>query len=160
MTDASCSVSWMEWFKTLAPLGSWGLVVLGWMIVRGDNNRRERRKELRVIVDSVIEHLDALEQKTHDYFTSEPSTATDRVAQEIKSLLKVIACDLSSLKTEEPLLDCNLQIIRLRRRITSGEFDSASRVARTSNDPFFAEVAGDVIATQDHLKTKFLQVKR
>jgi hypothetical protein len=49
---------------------TWALVIVGWLIVNWQNNRREERKEIRAALAKIFEDIDALQKEAITYHTS------------------------------------------------------------------------------------------
>jgi hypothetical protein len=49
---------------------TWALVIIGWLIVNWQNNRREERKEIRAALTKIFEDVSALQDEAITYHTS------------------------------------------------------------------------------------------
>ena len=104
---------------------TWALVILGWLLVNHQNNLREKRKEVRSLLDKTQELLDSIEAQAIEYHTvQETNDLAFRIkralSQKIKYRLEVLhlrSLDLGS---------CNSYLKELRRAITLKNFDSAN----------------------------------
>ena len=59
----------MEWTQIV----TWLVVVSGWCFVNHQNNLREKRKEIRALIDGVQAQLNDIEKLAVEYHTSENS---------------------------------------------------------------------------------------
>lgn len=148
-------------FQTLAPLGSWILVILGWVVVNRGNNKREARKEMKAAVDAIIAKSEKISDLAYEYFTTLPSPSNNRLAATIRSELKTLATELANLrKISDQKICAEHALIGLRQAITSGKFDSADRKAETPDSDVFAEIDEAVITLHRRLTTCFTTFPR
>lgn len=155
-----CS-SWLETFRTIAPVGSWVLVIIGWRIVLKDHDKREIRKEIKALIDSAIAKVDTLEDHAVEYFSTTDGGRGSAIAASIRSNLSSIATDIKHVReASKGLIDGESQLIALRQAITSGDFDSASRVAIPESDEMFEDIRSAILAFRSHLQGAFLRFQR
>ncbi|WP_146151436.1 hypothetical protein [Pseudomonas sp. R9.37] len=66
MADTNQSSGTPIWFYPV----TWALVIIGWLIVNWQNNRREERKEIRTALSKIFEDVAALQNEAITYHTS------------------------------------------------------------------------------------------
>lgn len=148
MTEPSLISTW-------APVVSWGLVLLGWWRVTRENDRRQRRKETRERIDIVLDMLDELEDAAVEYFTSAPGSVADKTSRSIKSTIGKLGHHVAILARISDRYNCAIELTRLRKAITGGDFDSQSRIATTVSDERFLEIAQHSTAVARKLDSAF-----
>lgn len=148
MAEQSVLASW-------APVVSWVLVFFGWRRVTKENDRRQKRKEIRERLDSVLDLLDQLEDLTRDYYTSVPGPSADELSGKIKALLSKIGFSIALLAKMDVQYACGMEWTKVRVAITGGDFDSQKRQPMPSNDDFFLVVSDAVIAVIRKLDSAF-----
>ncbi|MCC4117592.1 hypothetical protein LLG90_19725 [Aromatoleum toluclasticum] len=160
MTE-SCVSSSVSWISNIAPLGSWALVIVGWAVVRRDNNRREERKEIKAIVDSAIERSERLQDLGRRYHVSPSSSENEQRAAQIRSDLKRLGTELQILHVATAgKISASKALIELRQRITGGSFDSAERQAVLDSDPLLSDIDDAVFELHRALTQKFASLPR
>lgn len=138
---SGCVTESAGWIPALAQFGSWGLVILGWAVVRRDNNRREKRKEIKAVVDSAIDRSERLQDLGRRYYVSPMSSQSDEQAARIKSEVKKLGTELQILHlVTDGKITASRAMIALRQRITGGSFDSAQRQPLLESDPLLLEI--------------------
>lgn len=115
-------------FSDLAPAVSWVLVIIGWGVVSRDHNARERRKEVRAIVERLVKDACDIEIRFYDYIPTEAQSKEGKSLQlRLKSDLQRLGMTLDRLANSENL-DVREAMIELRKAVTSRGFDSSSRL--------------------------------
>ncbi len=79
---------WKGVLRDFAPAVSWILVILGWWVVRCDQNGRERRKEVRSEVEDLAGQIHEIELRAYDYL---PTTGVSGEGRSLENRLRV--CD-------------------------------------------------------------------
>jgi len=159
MAEPACQG--VDLFKTIAPIGSWVLVIAGWFIVRRDQNRRELRKEVRALIDSVLDQVDTLEDDATTYFTTTDGSSGSGMGAAIRSSLKSIGVDVKHVyDASKGKIDAQEHLISLRKAITAGDFDSAARVAVADDHSIFDDIRSEVLSFRGHLQGSFIRFDR
>lgn len=109
-----------------AQVVTWGLVIAGWLFVDRKNNEREKRKEIRALVDKTQSMLDQIEEGAVRYHTQGHD---DHLARSIKVCLYRKLPDALKIANLRGIMieDQDRRIIDLRQAITLHNFDSANR---------------------------------
>ncbi len=150
---------WVEWAKALAPVGSWVIVIIGWMIVSKDNNKRELRKEIRAQVTEIGRMVDALVKEAAEYYCkpgSDPTTVT--LALQIKRDLKRVSMAAQRLRAINAHFDVGDALTELRQHVSGGGFDSAERPPCAPGDHKHYEIADAAANFTDQLERRFAEV--
>lgn len=154
---ASCESGFLDWVKALIPVVSWWLVIRGWEIARADNDRRELRKEVRGLIDSVLDQMDRLEEQSHRYFTDTDSVSGAALGASIRSGLKQVGVDCRYIKdASSGSINCDQLVVALRQAITSSSFDSASRTPISEEDLIFEQIRAAILDLRSYLQGRFL----
>lgn len=105
------------------------LVILGWMYVSYDNNKRETRKEKRQFLDRTILFLEDIAEDVVSYYITADQVEAQKLSSKIDPALLRIEGALSHLKLKDSSGKV-VNAITLRDKITnSGSWRSAQKVA-------------------------------
>jgi hypothetical protein len=122
-----------------AQIITWLLVILGWYLVNRQNNAREKRKELRALLDQTQKLLDDIETQAIAYHTVEATGERAfflkcTISQKLKHKLDVLSRRSLNLESSLTLLK------ELRKSITLNNFDSASYEKKELSDPLVRDI--------------------
>ena len=114
----------MDWSWT--QIVTWLIVISGWWLVNRQNNIREKRKEIRALIDKVLFLIDEIEQQAIHYHTK--AEMSDEIAfqlkrglhQKLRDKLKIL--NLREINTDS----CSQPLKELRQAITLKNFDTTS----------------------------------
>lgn len=67
----------LEFFKNYYPFFNMLVIILGWMVINHQNNRREIRKEIRSALDKIQDLMTDLTTKAIDYHTNKRSKSAE-----------------------------------------------------------------------------------
>lgn len=133
------------------------VTILGWWIVSRQNDRRERRKEVRELIKQVEQRVDVVLGLAMEFY------GIPGKDQRCAELAAKIRYNLSSLDPLRQRLDSNglkceavQEIIAFRQSITGGEFESAQRKKLASSSHLFTEAAATGFALIDKLEHAYL----
>ena len=156
-----CPSSTTSLLQTVAPLGSWVLVIAGWLFVRRDNNRREARKEAKSLVDSCIARSERLGSMARTYLEGAYGSENAQLSARIKLELKTLGTEVQALnESTKKEITAGRELIALRRAITGGTFDSANRQPTLGTDPVFAEIDDAIVDFHRKMTESFCRLKR
>jgi hypothetical protein len=117
-----------ELTQALSPLGSWVIVILGWLVVAKDHAKRERRKEVRALIDRAVTRIRACEEKALEYWQLPDSEAkANALAVSIKALCQTLGSELVILQRECDSEDFGPRLINFRRASMGEDFEVAVR---------------------------------
>ena len=123
---------------------SWLLVILGWIIINTQHNRRETRKEIRAALNNFYELLNEIEDDAITYHTSSGDPVLSRrIKRRLSQLYRRV--NLAFQDTIE--CQCASQITAFRRAVTLHNFDTATYTQLKASDPVFEEIT----ATKERL---------
>ncbi len=134
----------------------WLLVIAGWFFVARDNNKRERRKELRAALSQLTEKIRRCEQDAHEYWMS--SAGSERAIAlgiGLKRLLQSIAAERSRLQQECKMGDSTDELIAYRRAVTGGDFEQQSRQPSSSASERLQEISESAVDLVEKLEAEF-----
>jgi hypothetical protein len=114
-------------------------VIAGWWLVNRQNNIREKRKEIRTLIDKTQSFLDELESQAIKYHTSDHS---DELAFQLKrSLNKKIHNRLAILKLRNLDIEkCYPCLKQFRQSVTLENFDTADFALRNISDDLIKNI--------------------
>lgn len=133
----------------------WALVIIGWAVVSHGHNKRERRKEIRAEIVTLVTRIRELEQQAHDYFTTSVNAQSFANALRIKSGLQHLALALNRLSQHEAILDVRDQLIEFRQEVTKGDFESEARIPLPPHDARFVEITHAACGLVNALEAAF-----
>lgn len=109
---------------------TWTMVLMGWLVINAQHNRRETRKEIRKSLDTLFENLKTLTDDSVKYHCSEErqKTLAEKIKRDIKSIIMTVA-SLGLLHHRDGRL-----CIELRSSITLDNFDTNSHQQFDTND--------------------------
>lgn len=158
---ASPCNEYVEWLKAVAPIGSWLLVIAGWVIVRRDHDKRELRKEVKALIDSVLGRLDVLEEHARDYFTKTDGGSGIALGASIRAELRAVGVEVKHIQdASKERVEAQECLINLRKAVTAGDFDSAARVPISDADELFDEIRATILEFRSHLQGQFIRFQR
>lgn len=114
-------------------------------MVSGGNDRRERRKEVRSVLNDVNKRIETLHQNAIKYFMTDPVDTA-----ECEKLALGIIDDMDRLSTLVSVVLPGLQktfknasgpIRKFRQAVTGGNFQSKARAITPPTDPLYAAIA-------------------
>ncbi len=130
---------------------TWALVVIGWLIVNWQNNRREERKELRAALSQIYEDIGTVQKKALKYHKS--------ISRDQKLETKIIIM--------QKKLSEHLSFLRLRNSsfvseysdfidaITLENFESVAFVQQTQGSPILDNIIDTAIELESALELEF-----
>lgn len=116
------------------------MVALGWRVVSRENDKREKRKEIRSILNEVRQLLTQVEMRAIEYYRIEPEKSKD-LAIQIKQQIKQIATLVTMVTRLSTKFDLSEAMMEFRSAVTGGDFESANRPLRSSDDQLFAQIS-------------------
>lgn len=135
---------------------TWALVVVGWLIVNWQNNRREERKELRAALSQMYEDIDSLQKKALKYHKS--------ISRDLKLETKIIIM--------QKKLSEHLSFLRLRNSSFVGEysnfidaitlknFESGAFMQQKQGSPILDSIIDTAIELESALELEFAMLFR
>lgn len=150
-----------EALKVLAPLGSWALVIAGWVFVSRDNAKRHKRQEELVMVDGFCKLVANVRDTAIDYHTKSPEAGDAKLARQIRMDLSGLENMLARLQTRKPEhYRAASQLIEFRRACTMRNFDSATRCAVSHHNELIEEIWLAGLLLTDEVQTEFERANR
>ena len=132
-----------EFVTGLTPYLPLALTIVGWVVLSGQQDKRERRKEIRELVRMIESRVDKILELTTEYYGlagSDPKCA---------SLEQIIFQSFNAIRTIRGRLvsagfRCNVdsEYLKFHQAATGGDFQSRSRLPNTEN----IEVIGPIAA--------------
>src|ERR1700730_9541944 len=102
---------------------SWLLVIVGWLVINGQHNRRETRKEIRSALNDLYEMLNEIEDEAFTYHTGAGDSALSRRIKRRVSQIhsRVNLAFINTIETR-----CGKEIASFRKAVTLHNFDTAA----------------------------------
>lgn len=144
--------------QAFAPLLTFATVVVGWLWVSKDNNKRESRKELRANLNEIRELVLTIEGAARTYFQKPPADEEGhRLGFQIKRDLQHLAGRLTSLKICDKTLVFDNEMAGYRSCITGRDFESNAREVRHYDDLLFLEICNSGQSLIDTIERAYAQ---
>ncbi|MGR8935921.1 MAG: hypothetical protein ACU837_16305 [Gammaproteobacteria bacterium] len=140
--------------KEIAQIITWTIVVIGWFVVDNRNNNRERRKEIRAIIDLLGKQLDAIELKAIQYHQGSHHSA--QLAKDIKFSLQrtsqiIYREDLLAIEKGE-----SKYYRDFKKSITLDNFDSFENfISQPDDSDLLYEISASKDALFNQIETNF-----
>ncbi len=116
------------------------IIIGGWFFIARDNDRRERRKELRLTLNELIKQVHNLEFEAIAYFGAPNDDGEALRTANLQRGLKRLGLSLQRLRDLNPDLVVTPQLVRFRHRMTYYDFGAADRVPWHVNDAQLQEI--------------------
>ncbi len=138
-------------FRIIAQIIPWILVVFGWLIVNKQNNIREKRKEIRSILNQLLEELDSTEKLAISYHSAEKQLI--ELGRDIKLSLSRIGKSVN----RHDLLPRGQRypIAKFRQAITLKNFDTEDFITQKVNSDLINEISATKDDLTDALERQF-----
>lgn len=138
----------LEYIPLISPI----LVILGWIVVNIQNNRRETRKEIRMILNLLYSELDELVDKSIEFHINnwngvdakKITTKIDRVISSINSVSDIMG------------IECHTESKELRQAITLNNFDKSSHSRLSGEEDIITEIADASYIISSKLESSFI----
>lgn len=133
------------------------ITILGWWIVSRQNDRRERRKEVRELVKQAEQRVDAVLSLAMEFYAlpgKDPRCA--ELAAKIRYNLGTLDPLRQRLDANGLKCDAVSEIIAFKQSITGGEFESQARKKLAQNSHFLVEAAATGFALIDKFERAYL----
>ena len=137
-------------------LVTWGLIILGWLIVILDQNRRAKRKDVRDLIDSAIELVDELEKASQTYWTQdEDMPECCALASDVKRGRGRLVRITNALKRNNAAFEVDDKIKIFMQAMTMGDFESKTRRAVPTTHQRVAAISAAALDITEHLEQTF-----
>ena len=129
----------LEWSQVI----TWLAVITGWYVVNDKNNDREKRKEVRSLIDSIQNMLDDIEKEAIQYHTNNQS---EELSFQIKrNLNNNLSSKVKVLKLKGfEIGKCDKYRKKLRQAITLNNFDTNGFQPQS----FTSEIIRDILTSK------------
>jgi len=125
----------MDWSKIV----TWVIVIAGWWLVNRQNNIREKRKEIRTLLDKIQSLLDEIESQAIQYHTSQQPS--DLAFQLKRSLNQKLHNRLDILKLRSlNVNNCYPLLKQFRQAVTLKNFDTSSFKPQNISDDLIKNI--------------------
>lgn len=126
------------------------LVVIGWFVLSHLQNRRERRKEIRELIDSISLSIKSLTQQSVEYFTENSLAKSRIIAGRMNFESLSISKKLLLLKAAGLEVDCAQEMTAFRHGVMGDYFETLNW-KRKNKDKFWIN---DMMTTAGTLAQK------
>jgi hypothetical protein len=138
-------------------MGTWLVIILGWSIVNRQNNQREKRKEVRTLIDKVQELLNKIEIDAISYHTQVSNT--EELAFQLKrNLNQTLRDKLEILEIRQiDVSHCRNLHKELRKAVTLNNFDTANFQAQILSSSIIRGISLTKDRLSQELEKRFAQ---
>lgn len=143
-----------EW---VGPLISWGLVIVGWLVINTQHNTRETRKEIRAALNDLYEMLNEIEDDAYKYHTGPGDPVLSR---KIKRRVGQIFTRINLAFKNAVECRCSYEVATFRKAVTLHNFDTAVHKPLNQTDPVFEEITASRERLINVLENAFLETYR
>ncbi|MCM2461047.1 hypothetical protein HGO40_11205 [Pseudomonas sp. CG7] len=133
----------MDDIKGIYYVGTWVVVIVGWVVVNQQNNRREERKEVKAAMGDIVELTDEITLKAIQYHKD--AIHSDELSKLIRLQLQRLGFRIQHLHFHDDKL--NKAIYEYRNSITYKNFDSSKHLPM----PDDSEIIEDIHHASDSL---------
>lgn len=139
-----CPSGLLTWLKDYSFAGGWLLVIVGWLVVNWQTNRREQRKEIRALIDSTEKLILEIEVTARDYYALPGSAEkAQTLALQIKASFRTLSSRLTVLKNCSARFNATEKLIAFRTAVTGGDFESSIRPSCPPTHRVFSEISAE-----------------
>ncbi len=132
------------------------LVIIGWVIVNNQNNKREDRKELRKFIDELIERIETLEELAVKFHTSKKYK--DSTAAEILSSHTKITAQLGRSRLE--CIECYDAAVAFNESFSDENFAPNNFTKQNPDSELINNIHAQANQFRDALETLFYNTAR
>jgi hypothetical protein len=129
------------WVESGTPYLPLIFTMIGWWVVSRQNDKRERRKEIREQIKQFEQRVDAVIAATTQYYMLD---GKDAKCAELSTKMRYNISVLDPLRKRIELagLQCDIviEILAFKQAVTGDKFESMSRKKLQANDPHLSEV--------------------
>lgn len=122
-----------------------GIVVVGWWIVSSQTDKRERRKEIRAIVEDLRKTILEIREDTVEYYGTENKISVGSLSDKIKLNFLLVSQYLLLLKNAGMVLNVSAELIALRKTATGGFFESKDFHKQTENPKWLSSLCSESV---------------
>ena len=112
------------------------LVVIGWLVVNSQHNRRETRKEGRALIDAAKKLVQEIAKNAVAYHCD----GKDDVAFDIKASLEALEIELERTPHFFKVSPLMYKFVKFSEAVTGGQFESASREKLPVTAPLILDI--------------------
>lgn len=143
---------WFEVLKLALPVL---IVIAGWYIVSQQQNRRERRKEIRELIALIKTNLDAMVEDSVSYFRERDDDKVQILAGKMKYESIMISKTLVLISTAGLAVDCNQEMTDFRAAAMGPYFETSDRKKQLDDPEWAQSLALFAGAVLDKIETAY-----
>lgn len=107
--------------EDVAPFVTWALIVIGWWIVSRQNDKRERRREIRELIKTLEQRLDEITESVAEYYSVDGNSAkATELAPRIKAHVATVRMIVDRISAAGLPVNVVEQSVLLRQAATGG----------------------------------------
>lgn len=145
-------------YTTVFAILGWIITGLGWYITSAQANSRDKRKELRAQIDSLIETIDIAQEFAFEYYSNQGDARQKNRLQLFQKLQKIETKN-SVITKYENNFDVNSEFSGFWEAITDGDFDSKLLKKLDSSDERFSRISSACSYLISKIEVWYLKAK-
>ena len=120
----------LDWWSLIGPSSTLAVAIVGWLIVERFARKRERRTDLRTLIQVLDDSIDRIVSLAGDFYAIDGSDKQAQViANSIKAKLATLATHLNTIRQGGVELNTDMEMKVFRQAVTGDAFESAVRPA-------------------------------
>ncbi len=120
-------------------------IVIGWLVVSNQQDKRERRKEIRDLVEEVTKIILIVREDVLEYFGEKNNDPTGPLADKIKLNLLLISQYLFLMKSAGLNIKVSQELIALRKTATGGFFETVDFKKQLENPQWLGNLRSESV---------------
>jgi hypothetical protein len=152
VSQCSDTSTFEELMKVVVPVVQMLVVVVGWKIVSKGNDKRERRKEVRSLLNEIRAKVLEIEGQALDYYRLAPSKSV-ALGTSIKQNLKHVGMLSTTIVKFHENFDLSSQLMLFRQKVSGQDFETATRQIRQADDRLFVEISSAATDLIDQMES-------
>lgn len=122
------------------PAIGWLIAIAGWRYVARDNDARQRRKEIRALLNDIGRYIEDIEALAYKYYAISAVESHEQ-GKFLKRDIRRLASRISTLKSLDNNFNLDSELNEYRQVTTGRDFESSSRAERSHNDAIYIEIS-------------------
>jgi hypothetical protein len=131
----------LDWWTLAGPSSTLLAAIVGWLIVERFARRRERRTDLRTLIQVLDDSIDRIVNLAADFYALDgKDKQAPIIANSIKAKIATLATHLNTIRKGGVELNTDLEMRTFRQAVTGGAFESAERPPISSDSITMATI--------------------
>ena len=146
------------WGPSVASFIGWYMLVISWIITRDQNNVREDRHEMRGVIDSFTEEINALRDDTYEFYIVDASEDTAKQQAYILADYKSLKLGLQRLRKFNSLFRDPPRFFDFGDALIGGDFEQTNRLHCKADDLRLSQLIFTARQPIDQFESVYIQI--